>query len=441
MRVYLRYIIECDEMHCDFFGWYTEWMERIVCLFECQLKPEFIPLSDIFCKCLDFNPENRSPVIELWKSLREVMVKPDIDVLTNLKQVKNQHSIPLCLLFGELCLSKCLSICRANKQSSDGKDDVEDEILKVGKDVVDSIPDGQIKCIDLIGHRDCITCFAIGGGFLFSSSFDKVVNVWSLQDYSHVHAFKGHEQRVTAVIFVDDEQPMCISGDNGGAICIWVATVPLGREPIIKLYEQKDWRYSGIHALAVSGNNHLYTGSGDKSIKAWSLQDYTLSCTMTGHKSVVSSLVICKEVLYSGSWDGTVRLWCLSDHSLLAVLGENMPSNLNSVLSVAADEDSLVVAHENGIVEIWCNDTLLKSTQAHNGAVFCACKKGRWIFTGGWDKVVNVQELCGKDTQIDATAFGSISCDSVVTALLYWQGKLFIGQADRVIKVYYSTEQ
>ncbi|CAH9075641.1 unnamed protein product [Cuscuta epithymum] len=86
MRVYLRYIIECDEMHCDFFGWYTEWMERIVCLFECQLKPEFIPLSDIFCKCLDFNPEYRSPVIELWKSLREVMVKPDIDVLTNLKQ-------------------------------------------------------------------------------------------------------------------------------------------------------------------------------------------------------------------------------------------------------------------------------------------------------------------------------------------------------------------
>ncbi|CAH9101740.1 unnamed protein product [Cuscuta europaea] len=86
MKVYLRYIIEFDEMRCDLFGWYTEWMERTVNLFERQLKPEFIPLSDIFCKCLDFNPENRSPVIELWKSLREVIVKPDVDVLTNLKQ-------------------------------------------------------------------------------------------------------------------------------------------------------------------------------------------------------------------------------------------------------------------------------------------------------------------------------------------------------------------
>lgn len=43
------------------------------------------------------------------------------------------------------------------------------------------------------------------------------------------------------------------------------------------------------------------------------------------------------------------------------------------------------------IHQIWFNDTLLKSTQAHNGAVFSACKKGRWIFTGGWDKTVSVQ--------------------------------------------------
>lgn len=93
-----------------------------------------------------------------------------------------------------------------------------------------------------------------------------------MQDYSHVHAFKGHEQRVTAVAFVDDEKPLCISGDNGGVICIWGASVPLGPEPIKKIYDQKDWRYSGIHALVVSASKYMYTGSGDKSIKAWSLQ-------------------------------------------------------------------------------------------------------------------------------------------------------------------------
>lgn len=75
-----------------------------------------------------------------------------------------------------------------------------------------------------------------------------------------------------AVAFVDYEEPLCISGDNGGAICIWRASTPLSPEPLKKLQEQQDWRYSGIHALAVSRSQYLYTGSGDKSIKAWSLQ-------------------------------------------------------------------------------------------------------------------------------------------------------------------------
>jgi len=79
-----------------------------------------------------------------------------------------------------------------------------------------------------------------------------------------------------AVAFVDYGEPLCISGDNGGVICIWRASTPLSPEPLKKLQEQQDWRYSGIHALAFSGSQYLYTGSGDKSIKAWSLQ--AISC-------------------------------------------------------------------------------------------------------------------------------------------------------------------
>ena len=93
-----------------------------------------------------------------------------------------------------------------------------------------------------------------------------------LQDFTHVHKFIGHEHKVMAVVYADEEQPLCISGDSGGGIFIWGISNPFGQEPIKKLYEQKDWRYSGIHALAISGSGYLYTGSGDKSIKAWSLK-------------------------------------------------------------------------------------------------------------------------------------------------------------------------
>lgn len=98
-----------------------------------------------------------------------------------------------------------------------------------------------------------------------------------MQDFSIVHAFEGHEHRVMAVIYVDQEQPMCISGDIGGGIFVWNLNFSLGNEPLKKWYEHKDWRYSGIRALCYSGNGSIYSGGGDKLIKEWSLQ--VMPCT------------------------------------------------------------------------------------------------------------------------------------------------------------------
>lgn len=47
-----------------------------------------------------------------------------------------------------------------------------------------------------------------------------------------------------------------------------------------------------------------------------------------------------------------MRLWCLSDHSPLAVLGEDLPGNMASVLCLSADQNMLIVAYENGDVKV-----------------------------------------------------------------------------------------
>ncbi|KAM3395307.1 hypothetical protein P3S68_004312 [Capsicum galapagoense] len=94
-----------------------------------------------------------------------------------------------CLILGDFCLSiskvgaqspRCLDdtsvVEKANREDDDGF-----ETLGVDKDVFEGLSCGQVKCIDLKRNLNCITGLAIGGGFLFSSSFDKMVNVWSLQ--------------------------------------------------------------------------------------------------------------------------------------------------------------------------------------------------------------------------------------------------------------------
>lgn len=86
-----------------------------------------------------------------------------------------------------------------------------------------------------------------------------------------MRSLKGHEHRVMSMIVMDETQPLCISGDSASGIFVWRIDASFGQELQQKWYEHNDWRYTGIHSLAISGG-YLYTGSGDKSIKAWSLQ-------------------------------------------------------------------------------------------------------------------------------------------------------------------------
>ncbi|XP_073143005.1 uncharacterized protein [Henckelia pumila] len=440
MRTYVHSLANAitDKKEFDYSGLYWIWFEKTMALLEGRLGSECSVLKDVLCRCLDFDPENRPNITELWKFLRELIIRPSYDKGITLKSEMKKENLGSCVVLGELCQIVEETNEKLVGVQVDNERDKVDQTGATNGDIGDGVSKGRIKSIAMKGHLDCITGLAIGGGFLFSSSYDKMVRVWSLQDFTHMHSFKGHDHRVMAVCFVDGKEPLCISGDNDGVICIWGASFPFNDAPIKKLREQKDWRYSGIYALAVSGTEYVYTGSGDKLIKAWSLQDYTLSCSMSGHTSGVSSLVVCNGVLYSGSWDGTVRLWSLSDHSSLAVLGEDKLRNVASITSLSAEYHLLFVGHENGCIKVWHNDVLLQSTQAHNGSVISVRKKGKWLFSGGWDKKIYVQEISEDGDGMSSISVGTIACDSVIIALIYWEGKLFVGQADKTIKVYYG---
>ncbi|KAK9073231.1 hypothetical protein SSX86_007555 [Deinandra increscens subsp. villosa] len=421
---------------CDCEGLHVAWVDKVSSLLDSRLDLDYILLKELLCKCLVYDPGMRPHVDDIWKCMRELIISPKFDVAVGTERKTTSGSTCHCLLLGDLFLSSNKANKIDDKKSM--MNSLEDEVLVVGSDVIEGVCKNSLTCTDLKGHLDCISGLAIGGDFLLSSSFDKTIKVWSLQGLNHVHTFKGHEHKVMALGFVEGEVPLCISGDNGGYIFIWGIKLPLDEKPIKRLNEEKDWRFSGIHALAaVSESRFLYTGSGDKSVKAWSMHDYSLSCVMNGHKSVVCTLVVCNGVLYSGSWDGTVRLWCLSDHSPLGVLGEEAPAG--SVLSLAAHTDTLVAAHENGCIKIWNKDMPLNPISAHSSSIFSIYMEGQWLFSGGWNKTVVVQKLSsGDELQVDVTEIGSISSDSVVTALHYWKGRLFVGHADGTVKVYCS---
>ncbi|KFK44267.1 hypothetical protein AALP_AA1G236000 [Arabis alpina] len=428
----------CDEGIEDFLLLYTDFTEKLSSRVESELGGTFIPIIKILSQCCCLDPQTRPALTDLWKCIRELVVYPRFSSMNGLSKPFSGKRKEYSLVLGELCRLVEVGSKELEEELPGMENDTEAEEGKVDIDFVGRVAEGKMKSKDMRRHQDSVTGLAVGGGFLFSSSLDKNILVWSLKDFSHVHTFKGHQDKVMALIHIEGAEPVCVSGDGGGGIFVWSTTFPLEEGLLRKWYEPKDWRYTGIHALAYSEYGHVFSGSGDNTIKAWSLQDGSLVCTMTGHKSVVSTLVVQNGVLYSGSWDGNVRLWSLSDHSLLTVLGEETPGIIRSILSLAADDQTLVAAYQNGDIQIWKDDTLMKSMQIQSSAILSVAVNGKWLFAGGWDKTVNVQEISGDEISVDCTHVGSISGSSAITSLLYWEGKLFAGFADTTIKVYYS---
>ncbi|KAL2933869.1 Myosin heavy chain kinase A [Bienertia sinuspersici] len=444
MRNYLINIFQgMNEGFSGFKNMYLNWVESMSATLKPLMVGDYASVYGILLQCLDFDPRNRPLAVDLWNCLRGLNMYHSLNLVTSLESISMKDSIGRCLVLGDLCnvsddKRNDLRISKLSPEQDDCKPDTSiDGEVRVDN-VVKGLSAGKVQCKVLQGHRDCISGLCAGGGFLFSSSFDKTINVWSLQDFTHVHTFRGHEHKVMALVFVNQEKPLCISADSGGGIFAWAINDSLAQEPLMKWYEDKDWRYSGIHALAVSEFGCLYTGSGDRVIKAWLLKDHSLLCRMEGHKSVVSTLAVFNGVLYSGSWDGTIRLWCLHDHSPLGIFGEDNPGTLSSVLSLFADQNMVIAAHENGCIKIWMNDVFKTSTKILDGAIFALAMEGKWIYFGGWDRSVKVQEITRDGSEMEILDVGSIACDSVITTLLCVQGLLFVGYANTLIKVKHS---
>ncbi|RLN31134.1 uncharacterized protein C2845_PM05G37550 [Panicum miliaceum] len=437
-------------------GSYDGWEKEVVTRLNASLLgTQLEPLAAIIVSCLSYDPKGRPEIADIWKCVRGLLMKSGDVTLAPDDDFAAQKSFR-CLLLGELSsmFAECSALesdgkaqlSRGAEDNSSNQDDVSDggctnnrALDLSGIDDPQSV--GMFKSSTLIAHRDCVTGLAIGGGFLFSSSYDKTINVWSLQDFSHVQCLKGHEHKITVIVVIDNENhSLCISGDSGSGIFVWRIDSTLKEEPLNKWYEHNDWLYRGVNCLAVSGTGYLYTGSRDKSIKAWSLEDYSLRCTMTGHKSTVSCLVVASGILYSGSWDGTIRSWWLTDHTPLSVLEDDIAGSIAPVLSISTDANFVVSSYENGYFKIWKNDVLVKSEKLQNGAIYAVKLSGKWFYSGGWDKVINIQELLEDESEVELRDVASITCDSIITSILSWDERLIVGQSNRDIKVYYKAQ-
>ncbi|TFK30941.1 U3 small nucleolar RNA-associated protein [Coprinopsis marcescibilis] len=171
-----------------------------------------------------------------------------------------------------------------------------------------------------------------------------------------------------------------------------------------------------INALDVSPNDKLLvSGSQDRTAKVYAIE-YSRSSnsvrgelqvlgTCKGHKRGVWSVRFCRSnrVLATGSGDKTVKLWNLDDFSCI----KTFEGHTNSVLRVDFFNAGaqLVSTASDGLVKVWgihdeeCNATL----DNHEDKVWALAISSdeRTIVSGGADSMVTFWEDCTEETEVE----------------------------------------
>ncbi len=182
-----------------------------------------------------------------------------------------------------------------------------------------------------------------------SASQDRTVKIWSTEEGEVQGILRGHRRGVWSVVFAPKDAPP-ISGENGPAS---------------------------------SNRGLVLTGSGDKNVKIWSLNDYSCLRTLEGHTNSVLKVLWLPTtppsstlnapasskhppLIASAGGDGLLKVWDASTGEVAATLDNH--TDRIWALTVNPDTGMLVSGGGDSVVTFW-KDTSSETAAKTSAAV------------------------------------------------------------------------
>lgn len=183
----------------------------------------------------------------------------------------------------------------------------------IDKDVLvyDLIEDYKYK---LVGHTDTVKSVACYDHFILSGGLDKNVILWDTSSYSNesndlfdetifedgtilTENNTNHSQEVTCVCFAF---PYMISGSFDKFVIVWKMND--------NEYEPKKLKHDKRVSSVSASEDIIVSGCFDNKVYVWNF-DGVLKHTLTGHSQGVTSVSCLDNIIVSGSLDKTIRIW------------------------------------------------------------------------------------------------------------------------------------
>jgi ribosome assembly protein 4 len=190
------------------------------------------------------------------------------------------------------------------------------------------------------GHMDSIlhVSFSPQGDVLASGGGDTTVRFWDIYTATPVHVCRGHKHHVLCTAWSPDGKYFT-SGDFKGEVRLWDPKKGEQRGKTIKAHKQ--W-ITGIvwqpHHL--NAKCELFaTSSKDKLARVWNARSGRMVTSMSGHSDSIESIRWGGSgLIYTGSRDRSIKAWRL-DSQNRAILVRTLTGHAHRVNTIALNSD------------------------------------------------------------------------------------------------------
>lgn len=236
----------------------------------------------------------------------------------------------------------------------------------------------------LIGHSgpvySCKFFYPDGQRLMISVSQDSTARLWSLDTFSCVVAYRGHNCPIWDV----DVAPLGV-----GPYFVTASadrTARLWATEHIQALRIFAGHLSDVNVVKFHPNgNYVLTGSADKTCRMWDIQSGACVRLFAGHSRGISALAVSPDgrFLASGDQSGQLRLWDLADGRLVKAI-QPKPTHIKVNLtrttngspimipySIDFDRDGriLATAGADQIVRLWDVAKLLLSSSSSSSSL------------------------------------------------------------------------
>nr|GMD01013.1 myosin heavy chain kinase B-like [Ipomoea batatas] len=194
-----------------------------------------------------------------------------------------------------------------------------------------------------IKHFDAISSLTLSedSTLLYSSSWDKTIKVWRIEDSKCLESISAHDDAVNSVVLGFDG--IVFSGSADGSVKVWRREFK-GKRTKHLLVRTLLKQECAITSLVIDPlDTHIYCGSSDGLVNFWDRSmDVLPSGVLRGHKLAVLCLAAAGNLVFSGSADTNICVWRrdgYGGHLCLSVLnGHGGPVKCLAVEEDAADK-------------------------------------------------------------------------------------------------------